>query len=72
MVNGALRHCDVCDREIARGSHYVAALIERDHIPSDANIPKSGLTVDGMGNIRLDICLTCHTTTSLSGEERIH
>ena len=72
MVNGALRHCDVCDREIAKGNRYVAALIEREHIPPTANIAKSGLTVDGMGNIRLDICLVCGIATSLSGEERIH
>ena len=72
MVNGALIHCDICDREIAKGNRYVAALIERDHIPPNANVPKSGLTVDGMGNIRLDICLVCHTATSLSGEEQIH
>ena len=72
MLRNGVRYCDVCDKEIAKGVRYLAAVIERDYIPLGANIKASGLTVDGLGNVRLDICWECHTGMSLTGDEMVN
>ena len=72
MLRNELRYCDVCDREITKGARYVAAVIERGYIPPGANIKASGLSVDGLGNVRLDICWDCRTGMSLTGEEMVN
>ena len=72
MLKEGVRHCDVFDREFTKGERYVAALIERDHVPPNADIRQGGLTVDGMGNVRIDICLDCRQRMNLSGEEVVN
>jgi len=72
MLRNGKRQCDVCEREIAKGERYIASLIERDSIPPNADIPRSGLAVDALGNVHVDICLACHTGMSLSGEELVN
>ena len=71
MIKDGTRYCDVCEREIPKGARYGSTLIERDYIPPGANIAGTGLTVDGMGNVRLDICSECRVGMTLSGEDMI-
>ena len=72
MRRNGTRYCDVCDREVAKGARYLAAVIERDHVPPNANIADTGFTVDALGNVRLDICWDCRTGMSLTGEEMVN
>jgi len=72
MVKDGERRCDACDKEITKGERYFSAIIERDSIPSNANIADAGFTVDFLGNVRLDLCSTCHATMLLSGEEMVN
>ena len=71
MVRNDVRYCDFCEKEIARGERYMSGLIERDLVPHGLNIAKSGLTVDALGNIRVDLCASCRNLMSLSGDEAV-
>ena len=71
MVKNSKRYCDLCEREIAKGDRYVAVLIEREMVPVELNVPKSGLLADELGNLRIDVCLACRGIVRLSGEEAI-
>ena len=52
-----------------RGHRYYAVLVPRDFVPPNADIPHSGLAVDALGNVRVDLRRPCQTGMSLSGEE---
>ena len=69
MLKNGVRHCDLCDREIANGERYVAQKIEKKDIPPAVNMNTSVMTVDDRGNVSMDICLACRTAMRLSGEE---
>ena len=71
MLRDGVRQCDVCDRGIAQGEHYFSVLVERDYIPVGANVAGSGLTVDCLGNVKLDVCTSCRCNLLLSGEELV-
>jgi len=70
LKNGE-RHCDICDRLIAKGERYFTILVERDAVPENADIPHSGLAVDALGNVRVDMCQQCRNGMGLSGDERV-
>ena len=67
-----MRYCDVCDREIMKGKTYVVTKIEKGYIPKGVNVAGSGFTTDSLGNIHMDICMTCRKSMSLSGEEMVN
>lgn len=50
-----------------KGRRYYTVLVERDHIPPDANI--RGLAVDAGGNVRVDVCQGCKAGMGLSGDQ---
>ena len=69
MLKDRVRHCDICDRPIQRGHRYFSVLVPRDLVPPNADIPRSGLAVDALGNVHVDMCQPCKTGMGLSGEE---
>ena len=69
MLKDAERHCDICDTAITKGDRYFTVLVPRDSVPPNADIPRSGLAVDALGNVRVDMCEQCKTGMGLSGEE---
>jgi hypothetical protein len=72
MLRGGERHCDICDRPIQKGEHYFTVLVPRDFVPPNADIPRSGLAVDALGNVRVDICPDCRAAMGLSGQEVVN
>ena len=72
MVKNGIRRCDVCDREIAKGETYVVTKIDKGYIPKGVNVASSRFNVDSLGNIHMDICMTCQKGMSLSGEEMVN
>ena len=71
MVEHSVPHCDICDRIIAAGERYFMVLVPRDEVPSEADIPRSGLAVDALGNVRVDMCSQCRNGMGLSGGEEM-
>ena len=71
MLTNDKRYCDLCEREIHNGERYIAAQIDRDLVPPNANIAGIGLTVDEMGNVHIHLCMNCRIGKSLVGEELI-
>ena len=71
MLRNEERYCDICDAAISKGRHYFAILVPRDHVPPNADISRSGLTVDTLGNIRVDVCHRCKVGMNLSGGDRM-
>ena len=69
MLKNGERHCDICERAIEKGERYYAVLVQRDEVPPNADIPRSGLAVDALGNVGVDLCQPCKTGMGLSGEE---
>ena len=69
VLKNGIRQCDICDREIAKGQRYFTVLVERDTVPPNADIPRSGLAVDALGNVRVDMCVRCRNAMGLQGEE---
>ena len=69
MLKDGERRCDICDRAIPKGERYFTVLVPRDFVPPGADIPHSGLAVDALGNVRVDMCETCKTAMRLRGEE---
>ena len=69
MLEDGVRHCDICEKGINRGERYFTVLVQRDAVPPNADIPHSGLAVDALGNVRVDMCENCKTGMGLSGEE---
>ena len=67
MLANATRYCDVCGREILK--RQIANRIEQSLIPPGLDI--GGLTVDGSGQVQIDICPDCRMVTGVSGEELI-
>ena len=68
MLKDGQRRCDICNKTISGGEPYFARLVERDHVPRDADIPRTGLAVDALGNVRVDVCHHCQTGMNLSGD----
>lgn len=71
MLRDEQRCCDICDGVISKGRHYFAVRVPRDHVPPNADISRSGLAVDALGNVRVDVCHHCKTGMSLSAGERV-
>lgn len=71
MLKNGVRHCDICERAITSGERYFVRAVERDQIPPNADIPRSGLAVDALGNVRVDVCRECRTGMHLSGGEEV-
>ena len=71
MLKNGVRHCDICDRVINSGERYFTVLVPRDHVPPEADIPRSGLAVDALGNVRADMCRECRNGMGLGGDETV-
>lgn len=69
MLRDGERQCDICDRTIPKGERYFTVLVARDLVPVNADIPRSGLAVDALGNVRVDMCQQCKAGMGLSGQE---
>ena len=69
MFKNGLRHCDICERAIETGERYYAVLVHREEVPPNADIPRSGLAVDALGNVRVDMCVQCRNGMGLGGDE---
>jgi len=69
MFNSGERRCDICERTVTKGDPYFAVLVPKDFVPTQVNIAGSGLSVDAVGNVRVDMCQQCKTAMGLSGEE---
>jgi hypothetical protein len=68
MLKDNLRHCDICNREITKGSRYLVHKIEKQDIPRAVDIRTQ--SVDADGNVLLDLCLVCRTKIGLRGRKR--
>ena len=67
MLLNDKRHCDICEKEIAKGDRFTVHRIARWEVP----FAVAGL--DHQGDFRLDICLSCRDAMGLvSGDEVVN
>lgn len=69
MLKNDVRHCDICEKAIAKEERYFTVLVARDFVPENADISRSGLAVDALGNVWVDVCQQCRTGSLSRGEE---
>lgn len=73
MLREGTRHCDVCDEEIPKGEWYRAATVPAKNAELFASMicdydteMMPTWTQDASGNVRLDVCLECHSSMGTS------
>ena len=72
MVKHGIRHCDICDHEIAKGETYLVTKIDKSYFPKGVNVAGSGFTMDSLRNVYMEICMDCRRGMSLRGEEMVN